>query len=558
MKKTLLLLLSVAVWQVSNAQFTADNLVVVKSTPYTDQIPSTPVVYKNAGAVSLVEMNLDGTGAKETAIPNFYVGHSASTLNNGILKLSSDNKYLTMYGYNSASLPNPADGNLAPSINSRTLLVVDNNKTINTLDIPKNSDNKVLHSNTQVRSAIAFNKSTNVYSIYLGGGSNAGGYCGIQYIELNTTTNAITSPIDITDLNTGSLGIFNNQLYSTTGLINNPATNRFNQIGVGLPNTSGSVTDLTSIISNSDIKIPGDFVFFGSNLLYIADETASTGGIHKFYFDGTNWVAKGKVQSGITNDLLFRGLTGRLENGKVTLYGVTTVSAGNSVVKIIDKTAANATVSNANADITVLATSIATGNNKYGYRGISFTPNSTITLPVTLDNFTAKVANGNVELNWSTLSESNNKGFEVLRSTDGKNFTKIGEVVGNNNSSSKNAYSFTDKTVAQGTYYYQLNQVDNNGATQTYGPKVVNIGLSDANFNISVLENIIQVNLNITQRVNNAQLSIIDIAGKLISKQNVNLNSGKNQFILNAPSKNGVYILKIDGNNLLETKKFIK
>src|SRR5690606_1067931 len=151
-----------------------------------------------------------------------------------------------------------------------------------------------------------------------------------------------------------------------------------------------------------------------------------------------------------------------------------------------------------------------------------------------------------------------NKGFEILRSTDGKNFSKIGEVAGKNNSSSKNVYAYTDKTATQGTYYYQLNQVDNNGTTQTYGPKVVNIGLNDTNFNIAVLENTIHVDLHLAHRVDNATLSIMDIAGKRIAKQNLNLDLGKNQFALNAPSKEGIYILKIEGNNLLETKKFVK
>ena len=557
MKKTLLLFLSVAVWQVSNAQFTADNLVVVKATsPYTN-----PTSYKNVGSVSLVELNTSTTNqtGTEIAIPDFLVGQSSSTLTNGLLKLSSDKKYLTVYGYNTASLPtDAAAGNLAPSTNQRTLVLVDENKAISKFDIPKNADEKVIHSATQVRSAIAFNKSTNVYGVYLGGGSNTGTYCGVQYIELNTATNAITLPVPITDLNTSSLGLFNNQLYSTTGVApklpdNPPGPNRFNQIGVGLPNTSSNVTDLTSIMTN--IELPGDFVFFGTNLLYIADETASTGGIYKFYFDGTNWVAKGKVDSGITGDLLFRGLTGRIEDGKVTLYGVTSLSKKNSIVKIVDATAANATIANGTTGVTL--STLATAGNNISFRGISFTPGSTITLPVSLNNFTAKVINGNVALNWSTASEKENKSFHILRSTDGVNFSKIGEVAGKNNTSSITQYSFIDYSPATGTNYYKLQQIDFNGESQLFGPVSAKTGLNTAaNISITAANGSVKVSIN-TALPETANFTITDIAGRIILSKRIALTKGDNDIVLDSKLKNNaIYVLNINGVNINESFKF--
>lgn len=553
MKRTFLLLLSIAVSQVSMAQFTADNLVVVKSTIYVDQAPDPDVTYSNVGSVTLLEMDLAGGNQVETAVSGFYIGLTASTVNNGNLKLSADKKYLTMYGYNSGSLPAvPASGNLAASTNARTMLLVNSAKISTALDIPKNANNEVVHSATQARSAIAFNAGTNLYGVYLGGGTG-GTYSGLQYVEVNTLTNAITAPVQIAALNTAGLGIFNNQLYNATGLTSNPTSNKFNQIGTGLPTTAATATDLTSVVT--DVKIPGDFVFFGTNLLYIADETAGTGGIRKYYNNGTTWVAKGIVNSGITGDLGIRGFTGRLEGGKVVLYGVTGISKGNSIVKIVDETAASATISNAGTDVTI--TTLATATASVGFRGISFTPNSTITLPVSLTDFSAKSVNNAVQLNWSTASEQNNKGFEVQHSTDGQTFTTIGEVTGKNNSNQKNTYSFTDKTPVAGTNYYQLKQVDNNGDFKIYGPKAVSISFSNNDLSVYANSSAVNVNLNSALNLNNVSVTVVNANGQKVANSNVQIVKGANTIAIPATLTKGVYVLSIQGNGLNDVKKFI-
>jgi hypothetical protein len=89
------------------------------------------------------------------------------------------------------------------------------------------------------------------------------------------------------------------------------------------------------------------------------------------------------------------------------------------------------------------------------------------TLPVELILFNAKsVDNSFIRLEWITGSEQDNKGFEVMRSTDGVNFNKIGWVDGNGNSSNTIVYSFDDKDViANREYYYMLNQIDFDGNT---------------------------------------------------------------------------------------------
>ncbi len=84
-------------------------------------------------------------------------------------------------------------------------------------------------------------------------------------------------------------------------------------------------------------------------------------------------------------------------------------------------------------------------------------------VPVELTTFTAEAAGEKVELTWETATETNNKGFEVERSSDDVNFSSIGFVDGNGTSTEANSYSFVDFHATSGTYYYRLKQVDFDG-----------------------------------------------------------------------------------------------
>ncbi len=93
-------------------------------------------------------------------------------------------------------------------------------------------------------------------------------------------------------------------------------------------------------------------------------------------------------------------------------------------------------------------------------------------LPATLISFSGESkAEGNV-LKWTTASETNNKGFEVENSSNGRLFQKIGFVDGNTDSQQKLVYSFTD-AVPHSLTYYRLKQIDWDG-TSTYS-RIINV-----------------------------------------------------------------------------------
>ncbi|RYZ97817.1 MAG: hypothetical protein EOP47_20820, partial [Sphingobacteriaceae bacterium] len=92
-------------------------------------------------------------------------------------------------------------------------------------------------------------------------------------------------------------------------------------------------------------------------------------------------------------------------------------------------------------------------------------------LPVALISFDAKLVANAAELKWSTSSEKNNKKFELYSSTDGVDFTKIAEIVGNGTKETPTNYQYLDKSFKQSAYY-KLVQIDFNGTTTSYDKEV--------------------------------------------------------------------------------------
>ena len=90
-------------------------------------------------------------------------------------------------------------------------------------------------------------------------------------------------------------------------------------------------------------------------------------------------------------------------------------------------------------------------------------------LPVELISFRASATSTAVNLNWATASEKNNQGFEVQRSTDGREFARLGWVAGAGNSQAPTEYSYRDAAPAGPVSYYRLKQIDTDGVV-TYSP----------------------------------------------------------------------------------------
>ncbi len=94
-----------------------------------------------------------------------------------------------------------------------------------------------------------------------------------------------------------------------------------------------------------------------------------------------------------------------------------------------------------------------------------------------ISNFEAEAGFNKVTLKWSTMIESNLKGFEIQRSTDSKTFQKVGFVNAVGNSTEKKDYKYEDTTVfkpAATTYYYRIKLLNEDG-THSFFNKVIQV-----------------------------------------------------------------------------------
>src|SRR5690606_28275696 len=67
-----------------------------------------------------------------------------------------------------------------------------------------------------------------------------------------------------------------------------------------------------------------------------------------------------------------------------------------------------------------------------------------------------------VLLDWTTENETGFKGFDIERSTDGINWTRLAFVPGNGGTS-VNRYSYYDNNPSSGTNHYRLRMMDYDG-----------------------------------------------------------------------------------------------
>lgn len=87
-----------------------------------------------------------------------------------------------------------------------------------------------------------------------------------------------------------------------------------------------------------------------------------------------------------------------------------------------------------------------------------------LNLPVEFLDFKSEMIGGGILLKWSTASESNNQGFEVESSLDGKEWERIGWVDGAGTSNTVQSYQFfvaPPKDVK--SLYFRLRQLDFDG-----------------------------------------------------------------------------------------------
>jgi hypothetical protein len=183
-------------------------------------------------------------------------------------------------------------------------------------------------------------------------------------------------------------------------------------------------------------------------------------------------------------------------------------------------------------------------------------------VPVELSSFTIDVNKNNITLNWSTATETNNRGFEVQRSISGREFEAIAFVDGKGTTSEMQYFSYTDEELSEGVYNYRLKQVDYDGtfeysneiSAEVVIPKVYLLSQNYPNpFNPATT---------ISYSIKNkgfVTLKVFDILGNEIKTLvNNEQEAGKYQLEFNASSlTSGVYLYTLTAGDFVSTKKMI-
>jgi hypothetical protein len=180
-------------------------------------------------------------------------------------------------------------------------------------------------------------------------------------------------------------------------------------------------------------------------------------------------------------------------------------------------------------------------------------------LPVGLFTFNAqRVAKVN-RITWTTTQEINTDRFIVERSSNGINFSSIGEVAAAGNSSSNIDYSFVDYTPVMGINFYRLKVIERNGSSKNSAVKSVrNEGTADIAVYPNPVKDMLMVNIT-SERIDRAIITITDMNGKLLQVKNTAITEGGNYINMNtAALAKGTYILKVQLNEDMIIRKVNK
>jgi hypothetical protein len=182
-------------------------------------------------------------------------------------------------------------------------------------------------------------------------------------------------------------------------------------------------------------------------------------------------------------------------------------------------------------------------------------------VPVELISFSAIQNGKDIILEWQTVTETNNSGFEIQRLNDDR-WEQIGFVPGFGTTTERHHYSFIDDNVSSGFYHYILKQIDFDGSfsysntveLEITAPSEYQLYQNYPNpFNPSTLISYqIPVSGNVT-------LKIYDALGKEISTL-VDENKPAGNYVFDFDASilpSGIYFYRIQAGSFDDTKKMI-
>jgi hypothetical protein len=188
-------------------------------------------------------------------------------------------------------------------------------------------------------------------------------------------------------------------------------------------------------------------------------------------------------------------------------------------------------------------------------------------VPVELISFTAEAKRTEVELNWTTATETNNKGFEIERASSSatpvqEDWESITFVEGRGTTTEKTEYNYRDEITNPGTYVYRLKQLDFDG-TYTYSAEVsVEVGLPHVYLLEQNYPNPFNPVTTIKYSLANdgiVKLAVFNLLGEEVAALvNTGQKAGRYEVTFDASKlASGVYLYRLESGSFLSIKKMI-
>jgi hypothetical protein len=183
-------------------------------------------------------------------------------------------------------------------------------------------------------------------------------------------------------------------------------------------------------------------------------------------------------------------------------------------------------------------------------------------LPVELVDFRGWPSESGALLTWTTASETNNAGFDILhRSPNADRWVDLGFVVGSGTTSSPSNYSFETEDLRPGTHAFRLRQMDVDGTRTLSQEILVEIGLGEALQLVGPDPNPVvgRGALTLTSaRTQPVSVRLFDVLGREVAVLLNDTVTGGSPRALSVPANrlaSGTYFLRVDASSGMITRK---
>jgi len=203
-------------------------------------------------------------------------------------------------------------------------------------------------------------------------------------------------------------------------------------------------------------------------------------------------------------------------------------------------------------------------------------------IPVELSSFTASVLQNEeaVQLNWTTVTETNNSGFEIQKTSPlpspyqgeggeaGRGWEAIGFVPGFGTTTEPKSYSFIDEDISTGTYKYRLKQIDFDGSFEYSNEIEVEVDFTPKDFVLyqnypNPFNPATSIKFEIPGQARNdnvlVTLIVYDVLGNEVATL-VNEEKQPGVYEVEFDASNltsGIYFYVMRADNFINTKKFV-